>query len=283
MEEGRIPQSHIDHGPRVNMALWNPAFHQVRGVPSLDALYRGARNKEPFIYHSSFNPYYCSMGRPRALKKVDKVPAVEPEAYEVARRTRSHVTFNDDEDDSKKLDTQSTPLENVSSEKTAKPKQKAVAEVEQPDDQPEEVVADSAQIQQLKDLYEMTLSKSSSNKLKKKRRAALVVEPAEEIDVETLEAAVAAGQKEEADKKEDSERIEESQGENKKRKLTKIVGKSLKIAVLEEKPLNPLDHFKVSHEALEFAKARHNSVPRMKYTTYISQRKAAPAKKFAAK
>ena len=85
------------------------------------------------------------------------------------------------------------------------------------------MVADSAQIQQLKDLYEMTLSKSSSNKLKKKRRAALVVEPAEEIDVETLEAAVAAGQKEEADKKEDSERIEESQGENKKRKLTKIV------------------------------------------------------------
>ncbi|RYH14075.1 hypothetical protein EON65_34205 [archaeon] len=105
-----------------------------------------------------------------------------------------------------------------------KRKSKVTEPDEQPDEeQPEEVVADSVQIQRLKDLYERTLS-STAGKLKKKKRTALVVEATEEIDVHTLEAALAAGQKDqEADKTEELANTAECEKESKKRKTVKTM------------------------------------------------------------
>eukprot|EP00981_Chlorochromonas_danica_P006220 scaffold1307_cov166-Ochromonas_danica.AAC.42 len=225
-------------------------------------------------------------------KNVDKVPKLAKEEEERANETRRHVTFDEDAD----IETPSTDLILDGKKMSKKDKKRKQQEQEEEEEaSPEEITADSMQVQQLKDLYEQSLL-STKKKNKKKKAAAKRVEQEQQEEEEELDAALldslqtVGGDEDNKEKEEDAE----GEGGSSSRKTSfreeeedltksKTIGR-VKIIALEEKKINPLDHFKLSPEIAAFEQKRREGgaegVERVRYTTFIAQRRPGPAKRF---
>eukprot|EP01033_Poteriospumella_lacustris_P001467 gene1467-1064_t len=211
------------------------------------------------------------MGRPRALKNKDVVPAVK---IDTSKSAKKHRKFDEDDDASQEFEVTETSTAKASS----------TTATEDDDNSPEEVVQDEIQIQALKEEVENLFSVQKEAKRRRKfTKEVAVADDDEYLDEKDLQL---VGASKTTKKDRDDENSVSSDADHSddgvqvdnvglKRKVGKI-----EVAVIANATLHD---FQMNADAERFMDQHRSKTQRTRYTTFMSQRRPAPAKVFRSK